>query len=105
MTSPSVTHRLLIKEPPVFGDSNTYFYVVTERDAEKDGKVFWLAEVRQGIYPQTARPQIFRDKSALEQEIKTKELDGYLLVSDTNYSSTLDNNWLIEMGLRKLPEK
>jgi hypothetical protein len=41
----------------------------------------------------------------LNKKLKTKELDGYILVSDTNYSSTLDNNWLIEMGLRKLPEK
>ena len=37
----------------------------------------------------------------LNKKLKTKELDGYILVSDTNYSSTLDNNWLIEMGLRE----
>jgi hypothetical protein len=76
------------------------FYLVTEGEVETDGKVSWRADVRRGIYPgKNYQPKFFRDKSALEQEIKTKELEGYILVSDANYSSALDNDWLIAMGL------
>jgi hypothetical protein len=77
------------------------FYLVSEGPREVDGEVNWYCEVQHGIYLQTVGYEFPKDKSALEQEIKTKELDGYTLVSDTNYSSALDNDWLIKMGLRK----
>jgi hypothetical protein len=77
-----------------------YFYLVREAEVKTDGNVIWRSEVRQGIYRGKYKYQYFTDKSALERELKTKELDGYILVSETNYSSALDNDWLIEMGLR-----
>ena len=77
------------------------FYLVTEGPRKVTRHVTWYCEVQHGIYLQTVGYEFPKDKSALEQEIKTKELDGYTLVSDTNYSSALDNDWLIKMGLRK----
>ena len=76
------------------------FYLVSEGEVETDGKVSWRADVRNGIYQANCHFKFFQHKSALEQEIKTKEVDGYTLVSDTNYSSALNNDWLIKMGLR-----
>lgn len=78
-----------------------YFYLVREVKVETDGKVSWHSEVRRGVYRGKYKYQFFTDKSALERELRTKELGGYFPVSDTNYSSALDNDWLIEMGLRE----
>ena len=82
-------------------NSPPLFYLVSEGPREVNGRVDWYCEVRHGVYPQTVGYEFPRDKTTLEQGLKTKELDGYILVSETNYSSVLDNNWLIAVGLRE----
>ena len=99
MTFPSITNRLFMKPSDHTGDPD-YFYLVREAKVETDGKVSWRSEVRHGIYRGKYKYQFFTDKSALEQELKTNELDGYILVSDKNYSM-LEDSWLTEMGLRE----
>ena len=99
MTFPSITNRLFIK-PSDHTGAPDYFYFAREAVVETNGKVSWRSEVRHGVYLGKYHYKFPTEKSALEREVKTKELDGYILVSDTNYSA-LDNNWLIEMGLRK----
>jgi hypothetical protein len=64
-----------------------HFYLVREAEVETDGKVSWRFEVRHGVYRGKYHYKFPKDRSALEQELKTKELDGYILVSDTNYST------------------
>ena len=104
MTFLSVANRLFMKFSDHTGDPD-YFYLVREAKVETDGKVSWRFEVRHGIYRGKYHYKFPTDKSALDRELRTKELNGYILVSDTNCSSALDNDWLIEMGLRERPHK
>ena len=46
--------------------------------------------MRYGIYPQTGHYKVFKDKAALEQELKTKELEGY-----TRFLTQITECWLI----------
>ncbi len=96
----SITNRLFMKFSEPQSNDPHRFYLVTEGPRKVTRDVTWYCEVRHGIYRGQYHYK-FPDKSALDQELKTKELDGYIQVSDTNYSSILDNNWLIAMGLRK----
>lgn len=103
MTLPSITNRLFMTIPEPQSNDPQRFYLVTEGPKEENGQVIWYCIVRYGIYPQTGHYKVFKDKAALEQELKTKELEGYTLVSDTNYGMLADN-WLIDVKLRGTPQ-
>ena len=97
----SITNRLFMKFSEPQSNDPHRFYLVTEGPRKVTRQVNWYCEVRHGIYLQTVGYEFPKDKSALEQVLKTKELDGYILISEPNYSSTLDNDWLRAMGLRE----
>jgi hypothetical protein len=101
MTLPSITNRLFMKFSEPQSNDLHRFYLVSEGPREVDGQVNWYCEVRHGTYLQTVGYEFPKDKTTLEQGLRTKELDGYILVSETNYSSILDNNWLLAMGLHE----
>ena len=85
---------------PQSNDPHRFFLVNRRAEKSDSSSYLVLRSIQHGIYEEYQHYK-FPDKSALDQELKTKELDGYIQVSDTKYDGALDYDWLIKLGLRE----